>query len=305
MPTRWTDFQPIWCQRQAVHSRAWSRGDARGPEEVTFYEFVGTCSSPAGPSERSSILHRTQGPSARVDRFTRQQAVKSRKAAKKKSTKTRRAQGASAAHLSTPDIHVEGEPMKPAEVMSLIKEHSVQAVDVRFVDLPGLWQHFTVSAKEFSEDAFEEGLGFDGSSIRGFQEIQESDMLLDAGSGHRVPRSLHGRAHAGADLRRQGSGDRRVVHARSAAHREEGRGVPEVHRDRRHGVLRPGGGILHLRRRPLRSGPRTTATTTSTRSRDSGTPGARRNPTSATSLATRKATSRCRRWTSSRTSAPR
>src|SRR3984893_7483184 len=88
--------------------------------------------------------------------------VKSRKPAKKRSA----------------NKQVEGEPMKPAEVMSFFKEHSVQAVDVRFVDLPGLWQHFTVSAKEFSKDAFEEGLGFDGSSIRGFQEIQESDMLL-------------------------------------------------------------------------------------------------------------------------------
>ena len=68
--------------------------------------------------------------------------------------------------------------MKPNDVMALIKEHSVQAIDLRFVDLPGLWQHFTVSAKEFAVDAFEEGLGFDGSSIRGFQEIQESDMLL-------------------------------------------------------------------------------------------------------------------------------
>jgi glutamine synthetase len=68
--------------------------------------------------------------------------------------------------------------MKPADVMALIKEKKVQAVDVRFVDLPGLWQHFTLSTKEFSADAFAEGLGFDGSSIRGFQEIQESDMLL-------------------------------------------------------------------------------------------------------------------------------
>jgi glutamine synthetase len=68
--------------------------------------------------------------------------------------------------------------MKPADVMSLIKAKKVQAVDMRFVDLPGLWQHFTVSANEFEADAFEEGLGFDGSSIRGFQEIQESDMLL-------------------------------------------------------------------------------------------------------------------------------
>jgi glutamine synthetase len=68
--------------------------------------------------------------------------------------------------------------MKPTDVMSLMKENRVQAVDLRFVDLPGLWQHFTVSVKEFSVDAFDEGMGFDGSSIRGFQEIQESDMLL-------------------------------------------------------------------------------------------------------------------------------
>src|SRR5438876_8795032 len=72
----------------------------------------------------------------------------------------------------------EGGSMKGADVMALIEEKHVQAVDVRFVDLPGLWQHFTVSTKEFSADAFEEGLGFDGSGIRGIQEIQESDMLL-------------------------------------------------------------------------------------------------------------------------------
>jgi glutamine synthetase len=68
--------------------------------------------------------------------------------------------------------------MKPKDVTALIKDKGVQAIDLRFVDLPGLWQHFTVSAKEWSEDAFDDGLGFDGSSIRGFQEIQESDMLL-------------------------------------------------------------------------------------------------------------------------------
>jgi glutamine synthetase len=68
--------------------------------------------------------------------------------------------------------------MKAQDVMSLIKEQSVKAVDLRFVDLPGLWQHFTVSTKEFAADVFDEGIGFDGSSIRGFQAIQESDMLL-------------------------------------------------------------------------------------------------------------------------------
>ena len=68
--------------------------------------------------------------------------------------------------------------MTANDVMALIKEKGICAVDLRFIDLPGLWQHFTISAKEFDVDAFEEGVGFDGSSIRGFQAIQESDMLL-------------------------------------------------------------------------------------------------------------------------------
>ena len=68
--------------------------------------------------------------------------------------------------------------MKVSDVMALIESKEIKAIDLRFVDLPGLWQHFTVSTKEFSADIFEEGIGFDGSSIRGFQEIQESDMLL-------------------------------------------------------------------------------------------------------------------------------
>src|SRR3984893_16048682 len=96
-----------------------------------------------------------------------------------KKTKTRSAQSSPARSTTARRRSTsEGGTMKPADVMSLIKEKKVQALDMRFVDLPGLWQHFTVSAKEVSVDAFEEGLGFDGSSIRGFQEIQESDMLL-------------------------------------------------------------------------------------------------------------------------------
>ena len=68
--------------------------------------------------------------------------------------------------------------MTPKEVMKLIKEEGIQVIDLKFVDLPGLWQHFSVSAREFDESAFTEGVGFDGSSIRGFQVINESDMLL-------------------------------------------------------------------------------------------------------------------------------
>ncbi|MBI4288641.1 MAG: type I glutamate--ammonia ligase [Chloroflexi bacterium] len=51
-------------------------------------------------------------------------------------------------------------------------------VDLKFIDLPGTWQHFSIPATELSEDLFTEGIGFDGSSIRGFQKIHESDMLL-------------------------------------------------------------------------------------------------------------------------------
>ncbi len=68
--------------------------------------------------------------------------------------------------------------MTPSEVIKFIKDKGIQVIDLKFIDLPGLWQHFSVSAKEFDESAFTEGVGFDGSSIRGFQEIHESDMLL-------------------------------------------------------------------------------------------------------------------------------
>jgi glutamine synthetase len=60
----------------------------------------------------------------------------------------------------------------------MIRDNEVQIVDLRFADLPGLMQHFSIPAGELTEEGFEEGYGFDGSSIRGFQEIQESDMLL-------------------------------------------------------------------------------------------------------------------------------
>jgi glutamine synthetase len=49
---------------------------------------------------------------------------------------------------------------------------------LRFTDLPGVWQHFSVPPSAVDADALDEGIGFDGSSIRGFQEIQESDMLV-------------------------------------------------------------------------------------------------------------------------------
>ncbi len=68
--------------------------------------------------------------------------------------------------------------MTPKEVLALCREKDVKAVDLRFMDFPGLWQHFTIPVGGLDEDVFEDGLGFDGSSIRGWRAINESDMLV-------------------------------------------------------------------------------------------------------------------------------
>jgi len=71
-----------------------------------------------------------------------------------------------------------GAQMTPKEVLALCREKNVRAVDLRFMDFPGLWQHFTIPVDKLTEDLFEDGLGFDGSSIRGWRAINESDMLV-------------------------------------------------------------------------------------------------------------------------------
>jgi len=68
--------------------------------------------------------------------------------------------------------------MTPAEVLSMAKENGAKIVDLRFMDYPGLWQHFSVPISELNESSFEDGFGFDGSSIRGWQPIHASDMLV-------------------------------------------------------------------------------------------------------------------------------
>jgi glutamine synthetase len=66
----------------------------------------------------------------------------------------------------------------PKEVLEYAKENNVKIVDLRFTDWPGQWQHCSYPISEVSEDTFENGMGFDGSSIRGWQAINESDMLM-------------------------------------------------------------------------------------------------------------------------------
>lgn len=75
-------------------------------------------------------------------------------------------------------------PATPEEIRNFILKNNIQVVDLKFNDLPGMWQHFSIPAAELTEwdkveqSIWKEGIGFDGSSIRGFKKIQESDMLL-------------------------------------------------------------------------------------------------------------------------------
>jgi glutamine synthetase len=64
------------------------------------------------------------------------------------------------------------------KLLKFIKDNGIEIIDLRFIDIPGQWQHFSIFPSELSEASFEEGIGFDGSSIRGFQAINESDMVL-------------------------------------------------------------------------------------------------------------------------------
>lgn len=76
------------------------------------------------------------------------------------------------------EIRLNATITSPRKAVEYVQQNEAQVVDIRFTDLFGMWHHFTITADAFNEDMFEDGLGFDGSSIRGFQSINESDMLL-------------------------------------------------------------------------------------------------------------------------------
>src|SRR5262245_46998673 len=68
--------------------------------------------------------------------------------------------------------------MTPEDALRMARDSGARMVDLKFNDVFGTWQHFSVPLRAFDASVFSEGIGFDGSSIRGFQEINESDMLL-------------------------------------------------------------------------------------------------------------------------------
>ncbi len=64
------------------------------------------------------------------------------------------------------------------KILSFVKNNNIKFIDMKFMDFPGQWQHFTIPANQLDKDTFSDGLGFDGSSIRGWKNINESDMLI-------------------------------------------------------------------------------------------------------------------------------
>jgi glutamine synthetase len=69
-------------------------------------------------------------------------------------------------------------PETAQEVLNLINEQNIQVIDLKFVDLPGIWQHLTIHSSQLEEESFTDGVPFDGSSIRGWKTINESDMCM-------------------------------------------------------------------------------------------------------------------------------
>ena len=147
------------------------------------------------------------------------------------------------------------EQRTPSDVMQLVQDQGIEVVDFRFCDLPGLMQHFSVPSHELSEDAFEDGYGFDGSSIRGFQEIQESDMLLipDPNTAVIDPFRPHPTLNINCFVKDPVTGESYTRDPRYVAKKAEdylrGTGLADT------AYFGPGGGVLHLRRRPLRPEP--------------------------------------------------
>ncbi len=142
--------------------------------------------------------------------------------------------------------------MKTAkDVLKAIKDNDVKYVDFRFTDPRGKWQHVTFDVSLVDEDVFADGTMFDGSSIAGWKAINESDMTLmpDPTTACMDPFFSAATMSINCDILEPATGE--PYNRDPARHRQEGRGLPEVDRRRRHDLCRPGGRVLHLRRREV------------------------------------------------------
>jgi glutamine synthetase len=189
--------------------------------------------------------------------------------------------------------------MSVKDALEMAKKNRAEIVDLKFVDFPGLWQHFSIPASELSAEIFEEGLGFDGSSIRGFQSINESDMILlpDPDTAMMDPFSEHPTLSLicnvlDAVTREPYTRDPRYV-AQKAEKYLKSTGIADTSSWGRRSNFSSSTACASTRTT-------TKGTTTSTRWKGFGTPARTAVPTWATRFATRRATSRFLPWTSTR-----
>ncbi len=109
------------------------------------------------------------------------------------------------------------------KLLKYVKDNDIEIIDLRFTDIPGQWQHFSILPTELTENSFEEGVGFDGSSIRGFQAIQESDMVLipDVEKYFLDPFTLHKTLNIICDVKDPITGESYKRDPRYIAHKAE------------------------------------------------------------------------------------
>ena len=126
-----------------------------------------------------------------------------------------------------------------SEVLKFIKDTDVKFLDIRFTDMPGVQQHFNIPASTVDEEFFSVGQLFDGSSIRGFANIHESDMQLipDVTTAYVDPFRTERTLIMIFDIYNPRNGE--IYRQGPAPGRQEGGEVPRLHGHRRHRVLRP------------------------------------------------------------------
>ncbi len=124
--------------------------------------------------------------------------------------------------------------MTPKEVLALCREKDVKAVDLRFMDFPGLWQHFTIPVSKLDEDVFEDGLGSTArASAAGRRSTRATCSSCRSPTRPCIDPVLHD-PDAVDDLQHPGPDHPRGLHPRPAQRRPQGGQLPEEHRHRRH-----------------------------------------------------------------------
>ncbi|MEE9277476.1 MAG: type I glutamate--ammonia ligase [Dehalococcoidia bacterium] len=113
--------------------------------------------------------------------------------------------------------------MEPGEIRDFIQQNDIKIVDLKFTDLLGTWQHFSITTDEVTDELFADGIGFDGSSIRAFQGIERSDMNMipDPSTAVLDPFTSHPTLHMLADIHDPITGDRYHKDPRGVAQRAE------------------------------------------------------------------------------------